>query len=59
MVTLKVKIKKIKQKETIIGNKHDFKKKKNSNTSINLTVLKVESVEVHPLYQVAERLRLK
>ena len=26
---------------------------------INLTVLKVESVEVHPLYQVAQRLRLK
>lgn len=26
---------------------------------ISLTVLKVESVEIHPLYQVAQRLRLK
>lgn len=26
---------------------------------INLTVLKVESVKIHPLYQVAQRLRLK
>ena len=31
----------------------------NSNKSINLTVLKVESVEIHSLHQVAERLRLK
>lgn len=33
--------------------------KTNNKTSINLTVLKVESVEIHPLYQVAQSLRLK
>lgn len=30
-----------------------------SNKSINLTVLKVESMKIHPFYQVAQRFRLK
>lgn len=30
-----------------------------SDKYINLTVLKVKSVEIHPLYQVTQRLRLK